>query len=325
MQWAGTPAPVPCNPLVNSLMASRTVRAAHAVSAADVASRLLRQRLGTVARVVAAVATGKPRAETVHRLRISARRAAAAITAFRSFVPRRQRRWFKKSLRRIRRAAGEARDLDVLTARCRAVVAARPSAAGRAARKHLLEMLAKKRPPTRRELEDEITNLLARDWNGQAAALLAAVESAATTETIVSFARRRSRRLARRFLAHLDDRFRDDREIHRLRVHTKKLRYSLELFTAAAPTAEVTACIRELRRLQTRLGEFTDHAAAAERLRLWSQGEADDRARRTLVDASRQESALAKRARRGCIRWWTASRRDTLARQLKRILRGTVA
>jgi CHAD domain-containing protein len=218
-------------------------------------------------------------------------------------VPRRQRRWFKKSLRRIRRAAGEARDLDVLTMRCRAAAAARPPAAGGAARKHLADMLAKKRPPTRRELEDEITNLLARDWNGQAAALLVAIESAATTETIVSFARRRSRRLVRRFLAHLDHCLHDDREIHRLRVHPKKLRYSLELFTAAAPTAEVTACVRGLRRLQARLGEFTDHAAAAERLRLWSQGEADDRARRTLVDASRQESALAKQARRGCIRW----------------------
>jgi hypothetical protein len=51
----------------------------------------------------------------------------------------------------------------------------------------------------------------------------------------------------------------------------------------------------------------------------------DDRARRTLLDARRRESASAKRARRDCIRWWTASRRETLARQLKRILRGKVA
>jgi len=306
-------------------MGSRTVRAAHAASAVDVASRLLRQRLGAVARAIAAVATGKPRAEAVHRLRISARRAAAAITAFRSFVPRRQRRWFKKSLRRIRCAAGEARDLDVLTTRCRAAAAARSSAAGGVARKHLAEILAKKRPPTRRDLEDEITILQARDWNGKAAALLIAVESAATTETVVSFTRRRSRRLVRQFLTHLDHSLHDDRGIHRLRVHTKKLRYSLELFTAAAPTAEVTACVRALRRLQARLGEVTDHAAAAERLRLWSRGQVDDRARRTLLDASRRESASAKRVRRDCIRWWTASRRETLAQQLKRILRGKVA
>lgn len=305
-------------------MASRTVRAAYAASAVDVVSRLLRQRLKAVARAVAAVATGNPRAEAVHRLRISARRAAAAITAFRSFVPRRQRRWFKKSLRRIRRAAGEARDLDVLATRCRAAAAARPCAAGGTAREPLPEILAKKRSPTRRKLGNEITSLRARDWNGKAAALLVAVESAATTETIVSFARRRSRRLVRRFLAHLDHCLHDDPEIHRLRVHTKKLRYSLELFTAAAPAAEVTACVRALRRLQARLGEVTDHAAAAERLRLWSRGEVDDRVRRTLVDASRRELASAKRARRDCIRWWTASRREALARQLKRVLRGKV-
>ena len=71
-----------------------------------------------------------------------------------------------------------------------------------------------------------------------------------------------------------------------------------------------------------RLGEFTDHVAAAERLKLWSLREADDHARRAFAHASRQESVSANRARRTCIRWWTASRRETLARQLKRILQG---
>ena len=185
-------------------MASRTVRAAHAAAAGVVASRFLQQRLATVARAVAAVATGNPRAEAVHRLRISARRATATITAFQPFVPRRQRRWFKKSLRRIRRAAGEARDLDVLTSRCRAAAAARQSAAAGVARQRLAEMLAKKRPQTRRGLEDEITRVQGCGWKKQTAALLVAVESAAMTETIDSYAHRRSRRLVRRFLTHLD-------------------------------------------------------------------------------------------------------------------------
>ncbi len=322
MRWAGTPAPPPVKPGSDVPMASRTVRAAHAAAAGVVASRSLQQRLATVARAVAAVATGNPRAEAVHRLRISARRATAAITAFQPFVPRRQRRWFKKSLRRIRRAAGEARDLDVLTSRCRAAAAARQSAAAGVARQRLAEMLAKKRPQTRRGLEDEITRVQGCGWKKQTAALLVAVESAAMTETIDSYARRRSRRLVRRFLDHLDDRFRDDREIHRMRIATKKLRYALEVFAAAAPTAEIAACVRALRRLQSRLGEFTDHVAAAERLKLWSLREADDHARRAFAHASRQESVSANRARRTCIRWWTASRRETLARHLKRILQG---
>src|SRR3954452_6464358 len=52
--------------------------------------------------------------EHVHRLRVATRRAAAALKLYRDWLPQKSARWFKKRLRQIRRAAGEARDLDVL-------------------------------------------------------------------------------------------------------------------------------------------------------------------------------------------------------------------
>ncbi len=54
--------------------------------------------------------------EDVHRLRVSCRRAAAALCAVQSLAPRRAKK-LKPWLKRLRRAAGPARDADVLLAR----------------------------------------------------------------------------------------------------------------------------------------------------------------------------------------------------------------
>ena len=225
----------------------------------------------------------------------------------------------------MRHAAGEARDFDVLAARCREASSTQPSAAGATARQRLTELLAKRRSETRRGLEAGISDLRKHDWKAQSAAVVAAVASATTTETIAAYAGRRSRRLVGRFLARLDHRLLNDREIHTLRIETKKFRYVLEAFAAGMPPAASAACDRALRRLQTRLGEFTDHAAAAERLKRWLRREENARVRQTLVAARRLESVAAKRARRGCLRWWTSSRREAVARQLRRTLGGKTA
>lgn len=52
--------------------------------------------------------------EDMHDLRVATRRAVAALRSFRRFVPKRDTRRMRRDLRRLRRAAGEARDLDVL-------------------------------------------------------------------------------------------------------------------------------------------------------------------------------------------------------------------
>ena len=55
--------------------------------------------------------------EHVHRLRVATRRAVAALKLYRDCWPDKPARWMKKRLRKIRRAAGDARDLDVLADR----------------------------------------------------------------------------------------------------------------------------------------------------------------------------------------------------------------
>src|SRR6185295_5302337 len=55
--------------------------------------------------------------ENVHQLRVWSRRGLTAIAAFEDLLPARRAGWMRKQLKRARRAAGAARDLDVLAAR----------------------------------------------------------------------------------------------------------------------------------------------------------------------------------------------------------------
>ena len=55
--------------------------------------------------------------ENVHQLRVSSRRAASALKIFNDWLPPRRGRSIARHVKKIRRAAGEARDLDVLQIR----------------------------------------------------------------------------------------------------------------------------------------------------------------------------------------------------------------
>src|SRR3954467_8235956 len=85
---------------------------------ADAARRSLEPRLAVVAHTLPLAAhLAEHDIEHVHRLRVATRRAAAALKLYRALVPLKRGRWVKKRLRKIRRAASEARDVDVLIKR----------------------------------------------------------------------------------------------------------------------------------------------------------------------------------------------------------------
>jgi CHAD domain-containing protein len=122
-----------------------------------VAARTLRKRLEAVWRELAGACRPRHDPERVHQLRVATRRTLAALTAFRGVVPGKQRIWFEKRLRRIRRAAGSTRDLDVLTGRLereapRAAAVSPRDAKAALVRERLVTMLAKRREVSRQPI-----------------------------------------------------------------------------------------------------------------------------------------------------------------------------
>lgn len=292
-------------------------------SVARVAVRTLRTRLEAVWSELTGACRTRHEPERVHQLRVATRRTIAALDAFRDLVPARRQAWFVKRLRRIRRAAGDTRDLDVLTSRltgaASAASAGRSSSAERA-RDRLITMLARRRDVSRQPIREIRDELAAADWAGHVERLLDEVAVAGAGDTFGSYARRRFRRIMERFFARADRRLSDAAEIHRLRIEGKKLRYAMEIFAGVFPAPVRASCQQALERLQESLGDFTDHAAAADRFRRWSREGSARVDREALVALRKAEDRQAEKARRAFVKWWKPSRRRALRKRFERTL-----
>lgn len=262
---------------------------------------------------------GQADPECVHRLRVATRRAFAALDAFDEFVPEGASRWFRRSLRRVRRAAGEARDLDVLAGRIERDD--RGHTAASTARRRLVAMLARQRPAARRPVVRVRERLLHAGWTARVERLIDRLARRHDRTPFAAYGRRRLKRLVRRFFEHARPRIRDPEEIHRLRIEGKRLRYTLEIFAPVLPRRGRMKCQRAMERLQDHLGLFTDHATVADRLRRWSGSHATEAYRTVLTTIRKTESGAAERARKAFLRWWSESRRRELQRRFRQTLR----
>lgn len=63
-----------------------------------------------------------------------------------------------------------------------------------------------------------------------------------------------------------------DREIHRLRIQGKKLRYAIEFFASLFPAQDIATAIKRLKKLQNYLGDFNDLSVQQDVLRNHLQG-----------------------------------------------------
>jgi CHAD domain-containing protein len=299
-----------------------------------VAARTLRSRLHAVWITLPRACEPGGDPEQVHQLRVATRRALAAMEAFDRLISDKRRRWFEKQLRGLRRAASEARDLDVLTDRLmqdrhsrQAATQRVParSAHGQAARSRLVAMLARQRVVSRQPIREAYERLVEADWTRRVEGLLERVAARPSRRTFGEYARRRFRPIVSRFFTAADRTMRSAEEIHAFRIEGKKMRYVLEIFAGVFPPTIRNRCYESLEQLQETLGDFTDHSAAADRFRRWSREASVAAHREALARLRRDEQEHADQARKIFCRWWNESRRAALRRTFDRTLRGRSA
>lgn len=287
-----------------------------------VAARTLRARLEAVWAELGAAVRNPGAAESVHRLRVATRRTLAAFDAFDDLLPSKRRDWFARRLREIRRAAGDARDLDVLTGRLAA--ASEPGneheTKAAAARRQLVATLSRQRDVSLEPIRAMHERLVAAGWEERVGDLLVRIPAGQRQPSFGEYARERVGPLVARFFDKADRRLRDDDDVHRLRIAGKKLRYALEIFAPVFPQRERVRCQDALERLQHVLGEFTDHASAADRFRRLARDGRTSLDREALDDLRRRESGLAADARKAFVKWWDRPRRRDLRRTIERSL-----
>ncbi|MEP7028458.1 MAG: CHAD domain-containing protein [Candidatus Eisenbacteria bacterium] len=206
--------------------------------------------------------------EAIHDLRVADRRLAETLSLWRAALDDRPARRARRSLARLRRRLGLAREREVHLGLLRALEADAPPLAAEGARllRQRLDLgLARARSAAARTARQRRLARILRRVERAGAGLAARVS---TAPGLVSHAAgRAARRLAdaRAALARAA-REGDDETLHAARLCAKKARYALESL-AAVGIREDEAAVSELRKAQRRLGEAHDWATLGDRVR----------------------------------------------------------
>ena len=287
---------------------------------AEVAAKTISERLALVDYYLPLAAERwRQEVEFVHQLRVATRRASAALRLFRSLAPKKRRKAMKQRLSQVRRAAGEARDLDVLLERLRSEVDSghrtltgitdaieqRRRAAQKPIRKINQELQAA-------DLPDEIERLAGRvrwrrsgpepTYEAAAAGLIANV--AAGFDAVAA---------------------RDPRcveDLHALRIEGKQLRYALEILAAAFPGWVRDEFYPEVEALQSRLGGLNDHATARRNFLHWSSLSKEKHAAADLAKLAKKEQQSLEACQDDFLKWWSTARKQRFGARLRSLKGG---
>jgi CHAD domain-containing protein len=252
------------------------------------ASRALKARLRKVCRLLPRAALrAEENVEYVHRLRVAARRALAAVKVLKDLLPARQGRWLRKKLKRIRRAAGEARELDVLIASLKANGAYPDGENERRVVDHLIAIREAAQSPLR-ELHARLSDRFQREARDMVRQV-AWRRQDSSEPTFSETARVRLRPLIKKFFTAAQSPLNAPEDLHRLRIAGKRLRYAMEVFGGALPKSFRTRLYPELTEVLDRLGEINDHTVARRRFETWSQTAASTAMAEHLRQLSRAE------------------------------------
>lgn len=256
--------------------------------------------------------------EHVHQLRVFTRRTAATLEIFDAWLPKRRGRWLKKQLKRIRKAAGSARDLDVLRIRWTEELGELPASQLAL----LLEQVKRRRRRAQWPIEDVFHKLSSKRFPRRARKLTRRIgfrgEQAAFHDTIESLARCELRRMLVPYFEAAAADMHDTQRLHAFRIESKHLRYAMEIFAGAFDEDFRKQVYPLVADLQDRLGRINDHVTAEAYLMAW-RNETDAPAVQQALEAGidLEQRALETR-RQEFLAWWTCERRQEMFRQFAR-------
>lgn len=272
-----------------------------------VARRTLRQRLRWLWHYLP-LAAQRPEedSEYVHQLRIATRRAEAAVETFGPNLPPRRARWLAKKLRKVRRAAGAARDLDVLrlhldaelhreTSPAVALLEGRAVELRRSAQPAIVEIALKIR---RKRFPRRMEKLLAR--------IRPAGDSATPpAPTFRDAAQDQLQRVVAGFYAAAAADLSEPAQMHQFRIAAKKLRYSMEIFAGALGDNFRRAAYTCVEQLQQHLGEVNDRVTFRAQCQSWLDQSSDPEERELLRRLLERETAAWQVSLEAFHQFWT--------------------
>lgn len=258
----------------------------------DAVCEILQQRLDGVLYYLPLVAGhADENVEFVRQLRVAARRSAAALDAFGLLLPRRRSKVLRTELRRLRKALGEARDLDVMAIRLGNEAEARDSKKLR----RFLKMLKSRRSS---EQDNVSKTCAAAEQDGLAKTIKRILKrvrwrGSVGEPSLACFNARLLREAVTQFFTQADTSSHDPLVLHESRIEAKRLRYTLELVDPLMPKSAGKKPRGLFAELQESLGQISDHAAAAELFDHWADDSREGSTLKKLATAEREQLGQA--------------------------------
>jgi CHAD domain-containing protein len=283
----------------------------------EVARRALSARLDSVWYLLSRAAVDDPQPEHVHQLRVATRRATAALRIFDALLPPRRARKMQKQLKRIRRAAGDARNLDVLSARLQKDYPDWDTSHSAKLQEFLVKLRKQAQPP----IEKLHKHLSDRDrFERRSEALIDRVrirseDEPAEAHTFLAAARHDLGSLVDQFFTAAAADLTQAAALHAMRIAGKRVRYGMEIFGGAFGPAlrqEIYPLVVEI---QEKLGAINDHVTAAQLYSGWLGQSDDPELAEILRPQIEDEHAATERQSREFLQWWTAGRSAELLRR----------
>jgi len=241
---------------------------------AAIAARVLEGRLLAVWNALPLAAEeSEDNVEYVHQLRIATRRGVEALRVFSTLIPDALYSGMRARLRRVRRAADGARNMDVLLA----CFFAGPAAASAAAAALRAEV-ERRRQAAQQPIVAVSLELSAEAFDRQIEALVEEVRAQRGRKAKRPFgrqARRLLRPAVRKFFKASTADLADVDSLHRLRLCLKKLRYTMEIVAVAFEQGFRKKLYPRIKLLQGVMGTVNDHAMAAGLFGQWAAAAQD--------------------------------------------------
>ena len=290
------------------------------------ARHVLKVRLEAVAeRLPDAILRAEEDVEHVHQLRVSTRRAGAAVRIFGELLPAKTQRTLRKRLKRIRRAAGAARDWDVF----QEMLVQRRDANGKAPTAgldFLLGYAQGQRAVAQTHLADMVP-LVDEDHPAFVREVVDSIPDDPSLGTFRQHAVPLLTSLGRELETAASRRLENYEELHQVRILGKQLRYAMEVFAACFDHEFRDEIYPAVEAMQEILGRANDSFVATRRL-----GEIRTRLDKTLPDHAagfrKGIDTLVKyhqrrlgEQRRRFLKWRTAWLAGEMERRLEKMLR----
>ncbi len=285
-----------------------------------VARRALKNRLLSIWDYLPdAAKTPEKDEEFVHQLRVSSRRAESAVEMFEMFLPVPRCEWFTKKIKKVRQAAGEARDLDVLGSRLTKMLPDQEApGAG-----EILRLARKGRQAAQPAICD-LHERLAGRYKRRVKKLLKRVRLRDAAQRIepelIETARQSMRKALNAFFGAAQANLRDPARLHLFRIAGKQVRYAMELFAGAFPAAFVEQLYPQIVELQEKLGDINDRVTALTHFERWPSKLESPEAIGLLATLSESEAAARDGGIAAFLQYWTADRNERLRYQFARVL-----